>query len=90
MSEPTEPQLIHPLVAEIVSANVANLAAMTDSVIADITYRAERAEAKLDLIRSAILRLTDGDWAPSTHALERALYPDDGLVEACIASRVAN
>lgn len=68
------------LIAQIVSANVTNLAATTDRIIEALTDRAQDAEATLAAVRTGIVRLIDGDYAPTTAALERALWPSEDCV----------
>ncbi len=68
------------LIAQIVSTNVSNLAAVTNSIEEGLTDRTQDAEATLAAIRTGITRLIDGDYAPTTAALERALWPSMDVV----------
>ena len=63
------------LIAQIVGANVDSLAATTDRIIESLTDRAQDAEATLAAVRTDVVRLIEGDYAPTTAALERALWP---------------
>ena len=81
-----ENPLIHPLVAQIITANAAATAAATDSVIDHLEYRVKRVEATLAIVRECIGHLHAGPWQPSQASVLEALWPSDELIEAWIAA----
>jgi len=74
-------QPINPLVAQIISANAAQLAAVTNAQIDHLTTQLETTQATLDAVRAGILRLLEGPYAPSELAIRWALYPNDAAVD---------
>lgn len=84
MTDPADaPEIppISPLVAQIISANAAQTAAITNQVIDNLTHSAETAWATVDAIRDQILILLGARYAPSETAIRTALCPSDQLVD---------
>lgn len=74
MSE-QDPVVMHPLVAQILTANAAHTAAVTNSVIDSLTAQRDTAEATLAAVRARVDALNDGPYAPSERAIRHALWP---------------
>lgn len=75
-----ETQPISPLMAAIVSANVAQLAATTDTLISNLEYQVAHRGAELALIREGIADQLAGPYMPNPAYLERALWPSDYVI----------
>lgn len=71
-----------PLVADLMQASLTQTHAVTNSVIDNLTERAELAEATLAAIRTAVLDLVGGDFMPTPAAIERALYPRQAVINS--------
>lgn len=69
------------LVLQIAAKNASDLAFATNSVIGYLERRLAVAEATLDLVRTETCRLIDGEYMPTSAAIERALYPSEEAVE---------
>lgn len=54
----------------------------TNTLIMLEKIRAERAETALALARNAIMGMLNGDYMPTSAAIERALFPSWEVVEA--------
>lgn len=83
-TETTESDLdpVTHLVLRIAAKNAHDLAFATNAVQDHLEYRLAVAEATLHLIRTVIWRKIDGDYTPTSAAIERALYPSDEAVKA--------
>lgn len=82
--------LIDPLVAGLMEASMKATAAAADDVIGHLTFRADRAEAQLELIRERVNALLDGPWMPMPDAIRHALWPSDGAIRALLAEKESN
>lgn len=74
-------QPISPLVADLMSASLAQTHAVTNSVIDNLTERAELAEATLTAIMVGVDELLDGDYMPTSDAIRRAMLPSRATVD---------
>ena len=58
-----------------------------NALIDSANTRADRAETTLAWVREGIGRLLDGDYMPTSAAIERALYPSWEFIERLRAER---
>jgi len=74
--------LLDPLLGAIISANVDNLARTNNRLHWSLANELVEASATLLAIRDEIERLLRGPYAPSTYAIERAVFlPDCAAVD---------
>lgn len=71
-----------PLLAQILSANAAHTATITNAVVDSLTEQVETLTATITAIRQEILDVLDGDYMPTPDAIARRLYPSDETVDA--------
>ena len=69
------PTLIDPLVAQLMTASMAETAAVTNMVAEDLQRRVRDREAELDLVRIRIENLLAAPYMPTETVLRNALYP---------------
>ncbi len=72
---------ISPLVADLITASLSMTHDTTTRLIDSLTEQLDTAHARADAVESGILALLTGPYAPSTTAIERALYPSDNIVD---------
>jgi len=72
---------ISPLVADLISASLAQTHSVTNSLIDSLTEQAASSRAEVDAIRTRITALLSGPYQPSPAAIEAALWPTDEFVE---------
>lgn len=75
------------LLGAIMAQNARDAAFTTNALLDSWENRALTAEVQLDLIRETIGDLLYGPYAPSAHALERALYPSSHKIEHLVDLR---
>jgi hypothetical protein len=73
--QPTGHPPFTPLLADMLSAMIADGHATANALIAALTVRAEQAEAELEAVRDGVLGLLAGPWMPMPAAIEQALLP---------------
>lgn len=86
-AEPDQP--FSPLVADILSAQVAMTADTTNALIETLQRQLADAHAREAAVEAGIERLLDGPYAPSESAIRRALYPTPSFVDQFRQSEVA-
>lgn len=70
-----------PLVAQLMHASHEATNAASQAVIDSLQWDVDRLQAQQQLITSAIHKLCDGKWMPTTGALLAALFPTRDAVE---------
>lgn len=85
MSELTIPERVaeppfSPLIADIISAVMAMTHDTTNRLIDSLTAQLADAHARAAAVEAGVLALIYGDYAPTTAAIERALFPSAELV----------
>lgn len=71
----TSSQPFSPLVADILTNMATTSANTTNTIIQDLTSRAETAEATIAIIRGHIGKLLGGPWMPNPDTIRGALWP---------------
>ena len=76
MTTHTDPPFT-PLVADILTAMTSQTAAVTTTVIDNLTEQLADSQAEVDAIRDRIQALLDGPYMPTPDAILRALWPNE-------------
>ena len=71
---------ILPLVAEVISASLAQTHAVTGTLIDSLMAQLDDAQARRQAVEYAVERLIGGDYMPTPAAIRRALHPSDEVV----------
>lgn len=78
-TDPDQP--FSPLVASILTANATETARVTNLVIENLERQLDEAKALLAAVEEGVGALISGPHMPTTHAIERALYPPSHVVD---------
>lgn len=76
------PETVPGLVVELMRQNAVDLAHTTNALVDGLTSERDELRATLDAVRTEIKVLLSSPWAPSSHALLNALWPDSETVNA--------
>jgi hypothetical protein len=78
----TDQPPVSPLVADLIGASLQQTHATANYLIDSLTAQLAERDAKLAAIRAGVMDLIDGDWMPTPAAIQRALYPGAGDIDA--------
>lgn len=90
MTEPETQVTFSPLVAEILSAQVAHTAAINDRVIESLQAQLKYLEAWRSIVESRIYRLCSQSWTPSPQSIKSALIVSQEEIDDWIAEGEGN
>jgi hypothetical protein len=83
-----EQAIIHPLMAEVMTAMLTDTERSTQRVFANYDDLVRRLRAERDAIRDAVLALAESGQFPSHQRLVAAAWPDEDLVASYRTERI--
>jgi hypothetical protein len=78
-NQPTDPPFF-PLVAQVIQANYAMTADVTNRLIESLEAQLAGAHARMDAVEDGVMRLISGNFMPTPNAIRDALHPSAEMI----------